>query len=634
MLLLWNFISLCSFAQAFITSVPIHKKLARNMVTTSQEGMNTQSIEASSLDILAKIKAGTMSIEDLLGPLHSANGLEGMTSGSVIGGTAPPKEAVQPSTFFTAAEEADVAPMDKFNTELVSNVHPPDYSNPTPLDEYDLVVIGAGVSGLLSVIMAKALGLKSALVERHYMGGDCLNVGCVPSKALISCARVLQTVRESAPFGVILPGGTSPAAATIDFPKVMARMREIRATISQHDSVARYSRDFCEHVFLGSATFTGSNTVTVAGTELKFRKAMIAVGGSAAVLPVLKNVPHLTNANLFNLEELPPRLCVIGGGPIGMEIAQSMARFGSKVTVLERENQILGREDPEAARVVCASLEKDGVVFNTGVDLVSVTVDSEKSGSGLYKAPLHKYRITYKNRSGDELSEKVLECDAVLGAAGRIANIEGLGLDTVGVALAPGGTSIYIDDNYKTTAPKGNIYSCGDCASVFKFTHSADWQARAAIRNMFLGDDSRISDLLIPWATYTDPEVAHVGLYERDCVEKGLEFEVLRRELAAVDRCKCEGVTEGFVKLLVTPRAGKILGATIVGPTAGDMISEITLAMQAGITAGTLAGVIHPYPTTQESVRQAAAGWNKYWRTPAVNAALDVLLAEKKEKDI
>eukprot|EP00639_Heterosigma_akashiwo_P003670 CAMPEP_0194570074 /NCGR_PEP_ID=MMETSP0292-20121207/7533_1 /TAXON_ID=39354 /ORGANISM="Heterosigma akashiwo, Strain CCMP2393" /LENGTH=588 /DNA_ID=CAMNT_0039420447 /DNA_START=28 /DNA_END=1794 /DNA_ORIENTATION=+ len=572
------------------------------------------SVEAEALQILEQLKNGTKTIADLLGPLYGTRELT--TEIKMRPGTKDPAPS---------APHAEVFPMDEHNTKLVNNVHPTDYQNPEPLEKYDLVVLGAGVSGLLSVIMGSALGKKCALIEKHYMGGDCLNIGCVPSKALISCARRLKEVQESAEFGVRLPEGE----VTIDFGAVMARMRRIRAAISDHDSVARYSRDFCEHVFLGHAEFAGPDTVRVSGANgdvtLRFDKAMVATGASAAIVPIpgLVGAPHLTNANFFNLTELPPRVAVIGAGPIGLEMAQSLRRFGAQVTCFEAFPQLLPREDQDAAAVLKEAILRDGVEIRLGAKILRVEVSEE---GGLYQAPWKAVRVVLDVDG----AEVVHEADALLNATGRAPNVHGIGLDVVGVEY-DNKVGVHIDDQFRTTNPR--VYATGDVATPYKFTHSADFMARIAIRNMFLGDESRLSQLIIPWATYTEPEVAHVGLYEYELESKGIEFESFKRDLKDVDRCKCEGVTEGFVKITVKKGTDEILGATIVGPNAGDMISELTVCIQCNIGAGQLAGVIHPYPTTGEAIRQAAAGYNKYWRTPAVNKALETLLQQKAEKD-
>ncbi|CAM9191590.1 unnamed protein product [Discosporangium mesarthrocarpum] len=563
------------------------------------------SIDAQALAIIAELKAGTKTLSDLLGPLSGTKDM------SVSIPVRPGNKNPVP-----VAQEADVSPMDEYNTKLVNNTHPPVYENPEPLDKYDLVVIGSGAAGLLSVIIANGLGKTCALVEKAYMGGDCLNVGCVPSKALIACSTRLHEVINSAEFGVVLP----PGEVGVDFGKVMQRMRRIRSDISEHDSVERYSRDFVKHIFLGHGQFTSPSTIEVGGKVLNFNKAMVATGASASIPPTenLANVPHLTNANFWNLEELPPRMSVIGAGPIGLEMSQALQRFGCKVTCYEYSDQLLPKEDPHAAAVLKESLTADGLTIRLGARIKRVECD--ETGS-MYSAPFNTYRIVL-DVDGEE---EVIESDALLNATGRAPNVFGVGLDEAGVDY-DNRRGVVIDDYFRTTSP--NIYACGDCASPYKFTHAADWQARVAIRNMFLGDKTKQSDLLIPWCTYTEPEVAHVGKYESELDEKGIEYESFLRNMADVDRCRCEGITSGFAKITVEKGSGgKILGATVVGPNAGDMISELTICIQNGVTIAQLAGTIHPYPTAAECVRQAANMYIKTLRTPEVNKALEIIIA-------
>jgi pyruvate/2-oxoglutarate dehydrogenase complex dihydrolipoamide dehydrogenase (E3) component len=310
-----------------------------------------------------------------------------------------------------------------------------------------------------------------------------------------------------------------------------------------------------------------------------------------------------------------------------MELAQSMARFGCKVTCIDRDSRILGREDEEASKILSDKLKSEGVTFIHNAVIQSV--DSSTTGE-LYKEPFKKYKLRYTTMNGGK-SSTTLEFDSILVAAGRVPNVENIGLEKVEVEYDKK-FGIIVNEEYRTTAKNGNIYATGDCVSPYKFTHSADWQARSAIRNMFLGTTEKLSDLLIPWSTYTDPEVAHVGLYEKDMVQRNIDFIVCRQDLEHVDRCICEGVSDGFVKLFVST-TGEIFGATIVAPNAGDMISEITLAIQCNITVQQLSGVIHPYPTTQESVRQAASKFLKTLKTPVVNRTIEFVLDQHKMRE-
>lgn len=511
----------------------------------------------------------------------------------------------------------DFNPHDEHNSLLQSHVHPQDYSNPQSQD-YDVVVIGAGVSGLISVIIGAWLGKKCALIEKHAMGGDCLNTGCVPSKALISSAKAFHDIKNVHKFGIQLPQGNP----TVDFGFVMCRMREIRARISHHDSVQRYAREFCD-VFIGEAKFVGDSTVEVVGDDssvrsLRFKKAMIATGASAYMPPELmptlftssyegpgSNIPVLTSQSFFNLTELPPRLLVVGCGPIGLELAQSMARLGSKVVCFERGAVLLPREDPDAAQVLQKQLLDDGVELVFNCQIVKLEVMSD---GGVYSAPWRSYALTVMV-DGDL---RLYHGDSILNATGRVPNVVGLGLEKESVEW-DNRQGILVDEYFQTS--NSNIYSCGDCTgSPFKFTHSADFQARMAVRNMFLGNTHKSSDLLIPWCTYTDPEIAHVGKYESELVATGVEHESFVKQLKDVDRCMCDGVSDGFVKITIDSTSCKIIGATVCGPHAGDMISELTVCIQNGLRAQDLSGTIHPYPTTQEATRLACLGFNKYFK--------------------
>ena len=532
--------------------------------------------------------------------------------------------------YFPSAKDSEFYPKEcQYNVELEHSVHPSDYTNPTPSEPYDVVIIGAGVSGLISSIISAWLGKKCALIEKHAMGGDCLNIGCVPSKALIGCARAMHSTKHLDEFGVILP----PGEVKIDFSKVMERMRRIRAKISHHDSVQRYSREFCKDVYVGNGRFIGGNAIEVTGDDgtkrvLEFKKAMIATGASAAIPPIpgLRDIEHLTNSNFFNLTELPPRMIVIGCGPIGLELSQSMARFGTIVHCFEASPRLLPREDPDATSILRDQLTHDGVNIHTGVKIIKV--ECVQKGN-LYHSEWNKYVITIEENG----SVVTYEGDAVLNATGRSPNVADIGLETVGVEW-DNRNGVHINDMFQTA--NSDIYACGDCATPYKFTHSADFQARLAIRNMFLGDTKKLSNLLIPWCTYTEPEVAHVGKYESELDEAGIKYESFVKKLGDVDRCMCDGVTEGFVKITIRADTDEILGATICGPNAGDMISEITLAMQYGIGISQIAGTIHPYPTTQEAIRGACLGYNKYYKNPdaAPLVTLRKIMDEKEKKDV
>mmetsp|Transcript_1892 Transcript_1892/g.5595 ORF Transcript_1892/g.5595 Transcript_1892/m.5595 type:complete len:578 (+) Transcript_1892:1243-2976(+) len=572
---------------------------------------------AEAQKIVAALDAGATNINDVLGRLY--NKASSPDVKIPRGGAAPA----------VTAPEYAMAPADcEHVVSAIAHVGPKSHF-PDLRAKYDLVVIGAGVAGLLSVIVAKSLGKKALLIEKHYMGGDCLNVGCFPSKCLIATARRAHEIKHSADLGITVSG-----EVTVDFGFVMKRMRALRAGIAPHDGVERYARDFCEHTIIGRAEFDGPETVVITAGDgsgrtqkVAFDKCMIATGASAAVVPVpgLRDTPHLTNGNFFNLEELPPRACLIGAGPIGIEMAQSLQRFGCAVTIFEAAPQLLPREDPDAAKLVAEALVADGVEVHVGVKITKV---AQPGGGGVaYKAPWGTYAVTCELTDG---ATRTFECEALLNATGRAPNVSGIGLEGAGVAF-DSRSGVHIDDFFKTTTK--NIYACGDVASPYKFTHAADWQARCAIRNMYLDAGSRHSDLLVPWCTYTDPEVAHVGKYEAELDAEAAAYDSYVRHFKDVDRCKCEGVNAGFVKISCAKGTDEILGATIVGPCAGDLISELTVCMQNGVGLKDVAGVMHPYPTTAEAIRQCAAQFFPKLRTPAVNKALELRMAAVKAKE-
>jgi len=492
-----------------------------------------------------------------------------------------------------------VEPWDRHNQALVHNVHPAEWTDPEPADRYHLVVIGAGTAGLVTAIGAAGLGARVALVERHLMGGDCLNVGCVPSKALLRAARAAADVRAAGAFGVVVPPGSR-----VDFGAVMERMRRLRAQISPNDSAWR-CRDLGVDVFLGEGRFTGPGTVTVGGARLRFRKAVVATGARAAapLIPGLAEAGFLTNETVFALTALPRRLAVIGAGPIGCELAQAFARFGSDVTLLEAAPRILVREDHDAAALLARALQRDGVrlVLEAAIERV------ERQG---------EERVLRYTRDGAREEARV---DAVLLGAGRAANVEGLGLETVGVAADPR-DGVRVDDRLRTTNRR--IFAAGDVCSRYQFTHHADFQARLVIQNaLFLGR-ARASALTLPWCTYTDPEIAHVGLGEREAVERGVRIRTFEQALEDVDRAVLDGETEGFVKIHVREGRDAIVGATIVARHAGEMLSELTLAMGQGIGLGRIARTIHPYPTQADAIRRLGDAYNRTRLTPRVRGLL------------
>lgn len=509
-------------------------------------------------------------------------------------------------------ELVQLTPFDEHNQQLEANVHPPDWKNPVPEKPYHLVVIGAGTAGLVTAAGAAGLGARVALIERELMGGDCLNVGCVPSKGVIRAARVAATVRDAGEFGV----DVASDSASVDFAAAMERMRRLRTKISPNDSVQRFA-DMGIDVYLGQGKFGGDSTVTVTrkdGTEtqLKYRKAVIATGARASAPPIdgLDSVNYLTNENLFSLTELPGTFGVIGSGPIGSEMAQTFARFGSEVFLFERGDHILTREDPDAAAVVQKEFERDGI---------RLMLNSE----GMKVSPADGDRIQVTvTQNGEEVSTVV---DQLLVAVGRAPNTDGLNLDGAGVKYDRVG--VQVDDFLRTTNP--SVFAAGDICSAYKFTHAADFQARIVIQNALFAvgpfGRRKASDLIIPWATYTSPEIAHVGLYEADAKKQGIEIDTYMQPFEDVDRAILEGQDDGFVKIHTRRGTDQIVGATIVAENAGDMISEVTVAMTNRIGLSRIASTIHPYPTQAEAIRKLGDQINRKRLTPLAKKVLNAL---------
>ncbi len=492
--------------------------------------------------------------------------------------------------------EIAVLPADEHNARLVANLHPPNWTNPAPAPHYNLVVIGGGPAGLVAAAGAAGLGAKVALVERGLLGGDCLNVGCVPSKALLRAARAAAEVRDAGRFGVRVPEGMS-----VDFPAVMERVRRVRAELSPHDSAARF-RGLGIDVFLGEGRFIGPDKVEVAGQALPFSRAVLATGGRAASPPIpgLNEAGFLTNETVFALTDLPARLAVIGAGPIGCELAQAFARLGARVFLLDVERQVLPREDADAAELVASSLTRDGVTMRLGASIRAV----ERRPGG--KAVL---------LTGPPEEEIVV--DEVLVAAGRKPNVEGLGLEAAGVVYDPR-KGVTVNDRLRTT--NARVYAAGDVCSRYQFTHAADAMARVVLQNALFAPLSggKASALTIPWCTYTSPEVARVGLSEREAKEQGVAVDVFTQALSEVDRAVLDGETAGFARVLVRKGTDRIAGATIVAAHAGEMIAEVTLAMTGKLGLGTIAKTIHPYPTQAEALKKVGDAYNRTRLTPRV----------------
>jgi len=488
-----------------------------------------------------------------------------------------------------------MATMGRHDAALVANCCPSDWVNPEPARRYNLVVIGGGTAGLVTAAGAAGLGAKVALIERGRLGGDCLNVGCVPSKALIRAAHAAADVRDAGEFGVVVPEGVR-----VDFAAVMERMRRVRAGISHHDSAERF-RELGVDVFLGAARFTGPEAVAVGGKTLRFRRACIATGARAAALPIpgLAEAGFLSNETVFNLTELPQRLAVIGAGPIGCELAQAFARFGAEVTLLEVAPRILTHEEERAAAIIQQSLIADGVRL-----IVGTTIEGISTTTGGKRIRIRTAGV-----------EDHVAVDEILIGVGRAPNVDGLGLEAARVEYDRS-AGVRVDDFLRTSNPR--IYAAGDVCSAFKFTHTADAQARIVIQNALFRGRARNSALTIPWATYTDPEIAHVGIDGEEAAIRGLAVRAFTQGMDGVDRAVIDGEAAGFATVWVEQDSDRIVGATVIARHAGDLISEIGVAMTGGVGLGTLAKTIHPYPTQAEVWKKIADTYNRTRLTPRV----------------
>jgi pyruvate/2-oxoglutarate dehydrogenase complex dihydrolipoamide dehydrogenase (E3) component len=488
----------------------------------------------------------------------------------------------------------EVKPADEFNRKLIENAHPANWTNPQPEGRYNLVVVGAGTAGLVAAAGAAILGARVALVERHLMGGDCLTYGCVPSKALIRAARAAHAVSEAGEFGI------QSAPPQIDFAELMRRVRRVRAEIAPHDSAARFA-GLGVQVFFGHGHFTGRRSLEVEGERLEFSKAIIATGGRPAVPPIpgLIEAGYLTNETVFSLTELPRRLIVIGGGPIGCELAQAFARLGSQVTIVSDGPGLLPREDAEVSAVLEQQLRHEGITMVLGARVER----AERSTVG-------KILIVERGHGSETVTG-----DELLLAAGRKPNIEGLNLEAAGVAYDEKG--VKADDRLRTS--NRNIFAAGDIASHYHFTHAAEALGRIALQNALFFGRKRASRLVIPWCTYTDPEIAHVGLHEKDAKASGVEIETVALPLSGNDRGVVDGDTAGFARIHIGRKGRKVLGATLVSRHAGESIGELVLAMQKKMSVGELGAVIHPYPTEAEIIKRlgdaSMRGRLKPWMT-------------------
>ena len=457
--------------------------------------------------------------------------------------------------------------------------------------EFDIAVIGGGAGGLVVAAGGAALGAKIALVEKHKMGGDCLNYGCVPSKTLLKSAKIAHQMRTAARWHI--PSHDPP----VDIAHVMERVAAVIAGIAPNDSVERF-RGLGVDVILGDGRFTAPDVFEVGGRRLTARTFVIATGSRPGVPPIpgLDAVPYMTNETLFDLREPVPSLIVIGGGPIGCEMAQAFRRLGTEVTVVDMGATLLPREDADLSRVVRAQMEHDGVGFHFNAKI------------GRIDGGPHDIRVSFESGDG---TPQVVTATHLLVAAGRKVNIEGLGLDAAGVRVDNG--RIVCDATLRTTNPR--IFVCGDVAGGAQFTHIAGHHAGVVLRHAIFRLWWTKPSVHIPWCTYTDPELARIGLSEAEAKRSGIEYKVYRFGFDEIDRARAEAETEGFAKVITDPK-GTILGAAIVGPHAGDVIHEYVLAVNRRMKLNDLAGITHIYPTFAEINKRVADQRLKEGLTP------------------
>ena len=490
-----------------------------------------------------------------------------------------------------------ITPQDAYERARIANVHPHDWSNPSPASPYQLAIIGAGPGGLAAAEVANALGARVALIERDMIGGGCLNVGCVPSKTIIRTAQLYADMRDAQRYGAEVP-----CDITVDFSAVMARVRRIRTHLSGGDSARRLA-DKGIDLFFGDARFTGPDTLSIDGAALRFEKALIATGSHPMVPPIpgLAEAGYLTNENIFELTELPRRLMIIGGGPLGCEVAQAFCRLGAKVTIVQDKPLFLGKEERDAAQILSDAFARDGIEVRLNTMVAAVRTEN---GEKLVDLVSDDYRNT-------------VTVDAIGVGIGHEPNVEQVGLEDAGVDYDVT-NGVHVDDFLRTSNP--NIFAAGDVCLEYKYTHTAEAAAHIVVENALFGGRKRLSELVIPWCTFTDPEIAHVGLYVREANRLGIPVKTFTIPMHEIDRAMTDSAQDGFVKIHLKGRTDKILGATIVGRHAGDMINEVTLAMVTGIGLRTLARVIHAYPTQAAAIQKAAQAYYRTRFTSSIQA--------------
>lgn len=488
---------------------------------------------------------------------------------------------------------------------LRSRVRPAGWRNPAPAPRYHLVVIGGGTAGLVTAAGAAGLGAKVALIERDLLGGDCLNTGCVPSKALIASARAWQAARDAIRFGGPSVQGTGDGVAALE------RMRHLRAGLSVADSAERF-QGLGVDVFFGAARLAGPDTVAVDNLLLRFRRAVIATG-SRPVIPGIEGLGvtgYHTSETIFGVPAPPAHLAILGGGPVGCELAQAFVRLGSRVTLMEQADRLLPGDDPDAAAVVEQALRQEGVELRFGWRVARVV------GRNDVQVELHGGR--------DGEAPGIIPATALLLAVGREPRLDDLDPGAAGVRVRGG--ELEVDDRLRTSNRR--IFAAGDVIGPHRFTHAADAQARLVIGNALFHRRSRASRLVIPWCTFTSPEVAHVGLHAAEAARRGIAVRTITVPLGENDRAVLEGATDGFLRVHLRAKGDRILGATVVAPQAGELIGEAAVAMSLGIGLGALGAVPRPYPTFSLAWRQAADQWQRGRLTPGVRRLLGWIFRE------
>ena len=477
---------------------------------------------------------------------------------------------------------------DANENERLDNLRPSDWRNPQPAEQYGLVIIGAGTAGQTAAFTAAALGARVALVEHKLFGGNCLNIGCVPSKSIIRTSRLYAEMRYAQQYG-----GLTPADVRVDFAEVMERMRGIRARISRGWSVHRLVSAGVD-VFFGDARFTGTHTLAVNDIRLEFDKALIATGARPDTPSIqgLREAGYFTNETVFDLTAAPRRLLVIGGGPLGCEMAQAFCRLGVQTIIAQDRPLFLPREERDAAQILADSFARDGMELRLNAEAVSVRVERGEK---------------FVDLVSDGYTSTVV-VDAILTGTGRVPNVDHLNLEAAGVSY-DNGKGVHVDDFLATANPR--IYAAGDACLEDKFNHTAEASAGLAVRNALLSRRERLSSLVIPWCTYTDPEIAHVGMYVREALERKIPVKTFTVPMHDVHRAITDDDEMGFVKIHVKEGTDQILGATIVARHAGEMINEITLAMVAGVGLRTIARTIHSYGTQAEGIKMAADAFER-----------------------